>query len=105
MKRKRKNLQNKTKEEVIGGILFKPGQLYQTKDNRTIIILEVTNKDLKRGINADRPGLYGFRGFWYGHDRFKIKSYGKIYELTGTEVLLKKDTIGMSNVELKKLLD
>lgn len=105
MKRKRKNLQNKIKDEVVGDVLFKPGQLYQTKDNRTIIILEVTKEELKRGINADKTGLYGFRGFWYGHDRFKIKSYGKIYELTGAEVLLKKNTIGMSNVELKKLLD
>ena len=93
MKRKRKNLQNKIKDEVVGDVLFKPGQLYQTKD------------ELKRGINADKTGLYGFRGFWYGHDRFKIKTYGKIYELTGAEVLLKKNTIGMSNVELKKLLD
>ena len=93
------------KKEVVGDVLFKPGQLYQTKDNRIIIILEVSKEDLKRGINADKTGLYGFRGFWYGRDRFKIKSYGKIYKLTGAEVLLKKDTIGMSNVELKKLLD
>lgn len=105
MKRKRKNLQNKIKEEVVGDVLFKPGQLYQTKNNRIIIILEVSKEELKRGINADKTGLYGFRGFWYGRDRFKIKSYGKIYKLTGVEVLLKKDTIGMSNVELKKLLD
>lgn len=95
----------KDQEELVGDVLFKPGQLYQTKDNRIIIILEVSKEELKRGINADKTGLYGFRGFWYGRDRFKIKSYGKIYKLTGAEVLLKKDTIGMSNVELKKLLD
>ena len=71
MKRKRKNLQNKIKEEVVGDVLFKPGQLYQTKDNRIIIILEVSKEELKRGINADKTGLYGFRGFWYGRDRFK----------------------------------
>lgn len=45
---------------------------------RYAIILEVTEKDINNGINADDVGLYLFRGQWYGEDRLDINSYGKI---------------------------
>lgn len=42
------------------------------------IVLNVTQSDLDRGLNADETGLHLFRGFWYGDDPLDIKCYGKI---------------------------
>lgn len=40
--------------------------------------LLVTENDIRHGINAGRPGLYLFRGYWYGYNPLDISSYGKI---------------------------
>lgn len=46
--------------------------------DRNIILLNVTKEDIKKGVQADYPGLHGFYGFWYGRNPTKISSYGKI---------------------------
>lgn len=94
------------KGELIDGILFKPGQLYRTRDNNLIIVLEVSKKDIRRGLNAEKPGLYGFRDWWYkGQNRFKHKVYGKIYQLDSSLSLFRNNTEGLKNRDLKFLLN
>ena len=74
----------------------------------TVIVLEVTKKDIKRGINAEKPGLYGFRGFWYKGNGTKQYSYGKIYDLSyynDSEIEIVRNHIyGLSKKDLKSLL-
>lgn len=74
----------------------------------TVIVLEVTKKDIKRGINADKPGLYGFRGLWYKGNGTKQYSYGKIYDLSyynDSEIEIVRNHIcGLSKKDLKSLL-
>lgn len=54
--------------------------------NRCWIVLPVTKKDISKGINADKEGLYGFGGMWYGRNPMKIKSYGKIIPLDYSDI-------------------
>jgi len=76
---------------------------------RRVVVLPVTKKDIKRGINAEFPGLYGFRGLWYSGNGTKIKSYGKIYELDPDYykdmMIVRDNIIGLSKKELQKLVD
>lgn len=52
--------------------------------NKTLCVaLMVTKLDIKRGINAKKPGLFLFRGYWHGHDPLNHKSYGKIENKAG----------------------
>lgn len=44
----------------------------------TCVALKVTQRDIDRGLNASKPGVYLFRGMWYGRDPTNIKSFGKI---------------------------
>jgi len=75
----------------------------------TVMVLPVVKKDLKTMINATHEGLYGFRGFWYGSDRNKHKNYGKIFDLSlfkDTEIkLIKQNTVGLTNKQLRTLID
>ena len=76
-----------------------------------VIVLPITKKDLHCGIhsaNTDHIGLHGFRGMWYGRDRNKRRSFGKIYDLdcySEDEIsLVMPDTVGISNRQLKEIL-
>ena len=55
----------------------KNGDIVKQED-RTIVVLRVSKRDLKKGLNAERAGLYGFYGIWYGEDIGRHQSYGKI---------------------------
>lgn len=61
---------------------MKIGDLVLVKHGRwkgvLCVALIVTKKDIKNGINASNPGLYLFRGYWYGKDPLNHASYGKI---------------------------
>jgi len=61
---------------------MKPGDIVEIVDScghhRTCVVLMVRPKDLRKGLNAWRPGLHLFRGYWYGSDPMSITSYGKI---------------------------
>lgn len=74
----------------------------------TVIVLEVTKKDIKKGINAAKPGLYGFRGLWYKGNGTKHHSYGKIYDLSyydDSEIEIVRNHIyGLSKKDLQNLL-
>ena len=48
------------------------------QEKRTIVVLRVSKRDLKNGLNAERAGLYGFQGLWHGDDFSNHRSYGKI---------------------------
>lgn len=72
-----------------------------------VIVLPVTEKDIKRGINAEHPGFYGFRGLWYKGNGTRIKSYGKIYDLSLYDniELIRNDIRGLSKKALNHLID
>lgn len=42
------------------------------------VALNVTADDIRAGVQVDRPGLYLFRGYWYGNSPLSHRSYGKI---------------------------
>lgn len=45
------------------------------------VALPVTWRDIQLhglGFNADRPGIYLFRGAWYGRDLTRHSTFGKI---------------------------
>lgn len=73
-----------------------------------VIVLEVTEKDIRQGCNAMTPGLYGFRGLWYRGNGTTRKSYGKIYNLSNYEdneiTLVRKDIWKLSKNDLMKIL-
>lgn len=70
------------------------------------IILPVTKKDIDKGCNAEKPGLYGFRGFWYNGNGTKRKSYGKIYdpELIENYKIIRTNIKGLSKKQLQEIL-
>lgn len=45
---------------------------------RLCVALPVNGHDIRKGMNARKPGLYLFRGSWYGDDMLDAASYGKI---------------------------
>lgn len=58
---------------------FKQGDIIRLKDDiRCWVVLQVTSEDIAKGIFADKPGLYGFGGMWYGNHPARKHSYGKI---------------------------
>lgn len=57
---------------------------------RNWIILPVSKKDIKRGMNAEKEGLYGFGGLWYGRNPMKSKNYGKISSIMKDFIIIKK---------------
>lgn len=80
-----------------------------TEPPTNVIVLDVTAKDIKNGCQADKPGLYGFRGLWYKGNGTKRRSYGKIYDLSlynDDEIFLVRDNIWkMTKKELNTILD
>jgi len=89
---------------------LKPYMIIHIKDDdgidRNVIILPVTKKDIKRGINASHTGLFGFRGFWYKGNGTKWKSYGKIYDISDYNIIdiVRQDICGLNKKQLKELL-
>lgn len=63
-----------------GSIMKIPGQ------RRRAVVLPVSKRDVLRGINADKPGLYMFSGMWYGKDPHNDYSFGKIQKPYGRVV-------------------
>ncbi len=69
------------------------GQLVRSRDRygkRLCIALHATKaymvKNRRKGLNWRRPGVYLFRGLWYGSDPFNIDCYGKIEGRCGVPV-------------------
>lgn len=95
------------KKHMIVQLVNKDPEIIDPPTN--VIVLEVTTKDIKRGCQADKPGLYGFRGLWYKGNGTKRGSYGKIYDLSlysDDEIYLVRDNIWkMSKKDLNSLLD
>lgn len=71
-----------------------------------LIILPITQKDIDRGANAVKPGLYGFRGLWYKGNGTKRTSYGKIYDLecVGDYKVIRTNIKGLSKKQLQTIL-
>ena len=72
---------------------------------RSWVVLPVTKKDLKRGVNADKEGLYAFGGMWYGRNPMKIKSYGKILPIEEDVYLVRRDLHAIKVDDLQKLVN
>lgn len=53
---------------------------------RRAVALRVTSADLRKGLDVRRPGLYLFRGYWYGTDPLAHSSYGKLEGQVGKVV-------------------
>ena len=67
---------------------IKKGMIIRFKDenySRCWMVLPVTKKDLKRGINSDKEGLHAFGGMWYGRNPMKNNSYGKILSIDNVD--------------------
>lgn len=54
--------------------------IWKSKVTRRVlcVALNVTKKDIMKMTNVTRPGIYLFRGYWYGKNPLDINSYGKI---------------------------
>lgn len=72
-----------------------------------VVVLKVTKKDIAKDINADKEGLYGFRGLWYNGNHTTIKPYGKIYDLSCYDniKLVRKSLFRLSRKELKQIIN
>ena len=70
-----------------------------------VIVLPVTAKDLKKGINAPHTGFFGFGGLWRKGNGTKIHSYCKIYDLSLHPNLqvIRNHILGLSKKQLKQL--
>lgn len=79
--------------------------LKRTRTTR-LIILPITQKDINRGANAEKPGLYGFRGLWYKGNGTKRTSYGKMYDLecVGDYKIIRTNIKGLSKKRLQTIL-
>lgn len=71
---------------------------------RNWVVLPVTKKDLKRGVNAEKEGLYGFGGLWYGRNPTKIRSYGKISIIEDEYIIIRDNLHSISVDDIKKLV-
>lgn len=73
---------------------------------RNVIVLPVSDKDIKRGMFASHTGLHGFRGLWYNGNGTKHMSYGKIYDLSLYDniKLVRNNIFGMSKEKLRTVL-
>lgn len=88
---------------------LKPNYIIEFPDEvgyTSLIILPVTKKDIDKGCNAEKPGLYGFRGLWYKGNGTKRTSYGKIYDLSLIEnyKVIRTNIKGLSKKQLQTIL-
>ena len=74
--------------------------------DRNVIVLPITKKDLKCGVNASHTGLFGFRGLWYKSNGTKWKSYGKIYDISDYNIIdiVRQDICGLNKKQLQEIL-
>lgn len=72
-----------------------------------VVVLKVTKKDIAKGTNAAKEGLYGFRGLWYNGHHTTIKPYGKIYDLSCYDniKLVRKSLFRLSRKELEQIIN
>lgn len=99
---------------------LKPGMIIHVKDESTdgefenqefVVVLRVTEKDIKKGFYGDKSGLYGFRGLWYKGNGTKPMSYGKIHNLMPDDewvsefTLIKPSLWGLSKREINRIVD
>lgn len=50
--------------------------------HRHVVAIELSDELIEsQCINADKSGLYGFGGMWYGDNPKSYDSFGKIYQL------------------------
>lgn len=99
---------------------LKTGMIIHVKDESTdgefenqefVVVLRVTEKDIKKGFNGDKPGLYGFRGLWYKGNGTKCMSYGKIHNLMpddewiSTFTLIRPNLWGLSKKQISHIID
>lgn len=95
------------KEDIRPGMIL---QLYNKEENRKdrVIVLKVKEKHIKKGMNASCPGLYGFRGLWYGNHPENPRCYGKIYDLSTYKEdeieLIRPNTIGLNSNSIRKFI-
>lgn len=68
------------------GDLVRVRRPYRSQRSVLCVALTVTAEDIQCGINVPRPGLWLFRGYWYGKDALSIASYGKIEGNVGRRV-------------------
>lgn len=47
------------------------------------VALYVDQKEFNKGLNASRPGLHVFAGYWYGTNPLSLRSYGKVLTQDG----------------------
>ena len=86
--------------------MLKHGDLILVEGSRRHwVVLNVTKRDLKMGVNAPCPGLYGFGGMWYGRKVFNYKSYGKIQNLDGVKIIEIGKARSFSIRDIKGLTD
>ena len=72
-----------------------------------LIILPVTKKDIDKGCNAEKPGLYGFRSLCRKGNGTKRTSYGKIYDLEcvgNNYKIIRTNIKGLSKKQLQNIL-
>ena len=73
--------------------------------DRHWVALNITKRDLKKGVNAPVPGLYGFGGMWYGRKVFNYNSYGKIQNLNEMKIIVVGKARSFSIKDIKGLTD
>lgn len=75
-------------------ITLRPGDLAQVRGtSRKWVALNVTTKDMRRGMSVRQPGLHLFGGYWYASESMggplRHGAYGKLIEPgTGARMLV-----------------
>jgi hypothetical protein len=93
------------KDKLRKGMVIRFEEDLNNPNKRNWIVLLVTKKDLKRGVNAENEGLHAFGGMWYGRNPMKIKSYGKILPIEEDVYLIHRDLQGIKVDEFKNLVE
>ena len=57
---------------------LKVGDIVKVEGQRHWIALNVTQKDIAKGVDTNETGIYLFGGMWYGNNPLRVGSYGKM---------------------------
>ena len=87
------------------GMIIRFKEDLENPNARNWMVLPVTKKDLKRGINAYKEGLHAFGGMWYGRNPMKIKSYGKIRPIEEDVYLVRRVLHSIKVDDIQKLVN
>lgn len=72
----------KVSEDIrVGSIIVLPKHL------RFWVVLDVSQKDIDKGLDVEKPGLYAFAGMWHGTDPADAGSFGKVLPIDGGHVV------------------